>query len=99
MPPAKERTKCKTSGDVKGKNRALDQAKDLDVDTFVRAQVKALNAPLKPLDRSQYFTEDHKGVEIQPPQQKTLDKAVKALKYVLQVDVRLTLIGILQPAA
>lgn len=85
MPPAKERTKSKlpAAADVKGKKRAIDQDEDLDVDAFVRKQVKALNAPLKTLDRAQYYTEDPNGVETQPPLQMILDKAVKALRWVL----------------
>ena len=86
MPPAKERGKTDASlsksSKSKGKQRAIDQDEILDVDAFVRRQVKALNAPLRPLDRSTYYTEDADGKETDPPQQKTLDKAVKAVKCV-----------------
>ena len=90
MPPAKERAKTNAGSDVKkgksdpkGKQRAVEQDDiDLDVDTFLRNQIKALAAPLKPLDRSEYYTEGVDGKTHDPPLQKTLDKAVKALKCV-----------------
>lgn len=52
----------------------------LDVLTFLKEQIQALEQPLKLLRRDEYIFEDQEGTEVKPPAQKTLDKAVKALK-------------------
>ena len=77
--------KGKDKGKGKGKARQQEPSGDgehaaLDVLTFLKEQIQTLDQPLKLLGRDEYIFEDQEGTEVEPPAQKTLDKAVKALK-------------------
>ena len=94
--PGKGKGKDKGKGKARQQQRSDDgEIATLDVLTFLKEQIETLDQPLKLLGRDEYIFEDQEGTEVEPPAQKTLDKAVKALKSVLTASAgeRLTEAG------